>query len=120
MKSGKRRWRWRSLIATARGAWHLEFAERENAGHVARRGRFFLPKRNEQFKVRNEMGCPALPNLPAARRRFVTMRALPARPGMEAETFAYLADTDEWVAEDDDDLRTIRAAIPDAKITITP
>ena len=39
---------------------------------------------------------------------------------MEAETFAYLADTDEWVAEDDDDLRTIRAAIPDAKITITP
>ena len=55
---------------------------------------------------------------PEARLPFVQIRALPITDRDEPRCFAYLTDSNEWLAADDDERREIVAAIPGATVVI--
>ncbi len=68
-----------------------------------------------------EPGAPPIPAwIPDGRLEFVTIRTIDAAPGTEAEAFVYLTDTNEWVAETDEEAALIRAAHPEARIAREP
>jgi hypothetical protein len=48
----------------------------------------------------------------------LTIRSLPERDGVETDAFPFLADSKEWVVEDESDRATILAADPHARFFI--
>ena len=65
------------------------------------------------------VGAPAISvAVPSARLRALTIRSLPERDGVETDAFPFLADSKEWVVEDESDRATILAADPHARFFI--
>jgi hypothetical protein len=50
--------------------------------------------------------------------KYVQGRGIPGPPDMEEDSAVFMTDTQEWIAEDEEQKAAILAAFPDAKVVI--
>ena len=66
------------------------------------------------------MGGPAFPSgISKDRWPHITFRSIIAEKGLSPDSFVFMEDTEEWIAESKEDAELIRAAYPDAKILVS-